>query len=283
MSDYSRVNFNPAIKGASSQQSKLNPPPKSVVQAFLQEANKPAIGQEKAFIKDLKPLTDATGSLFTPLPIYPYEKTAEETQNNKWMGANDIRQWVKDATQYHGVPHTMLAGVLENENPIREEGVKGSTHNALQFTERTLTTLANWADDSLGDIVPDRVAGSSTGIANMSRKTLKSAAQYSIDTYNKNPIPDPERYRVNHWDSDTRMAGRDTKADLYYAASHLRQLIDNEMGVKNFDGGLNWQQTESIISRYNGTGSGAKAYGKRAVEMIHKAEKGRPVLNFYHK
>jgi RHS repeat-associated protein len=164
--------------------------------------------------------------------------------------AQEIRSWVRDASKYHDVPYEMLAVILQQEN-----GPNATSFQKFgQFAERTLTTVAAIMDKNLWDIIPDKIAGGSSGFANMSRKTLNDAASYTEQVYGKNPLPDDVRFRAFGWDQDTRISGDDWKADLYYAAAHLRQLIDRVKGQEQFHGSLSLDEAELVFAAYNGSG-----------------------------
>lgn len=87
----------------------------------------------------------------------------------------EIRQWIKQAADYQGIPHILLAVILQQENPPNGTELQ----KVLQFGERSVTTFAAIMDDVFFDLVPDKVAGGSSGFANMSRSALQSAAEYS--------------------------------------------------------------------------------------------------------
>ena len=89
------------------------------------------------------------------------------------------------------------------------------------------------------------------------------------------------RYRLLGWDQDTRIPGDDWKADLYYAAAHLRQLIDRVSGAVCHDGALTLEQLRSVIAAYNGSGPLADKYANDAMKTLHDAANGNATLYFY--
>ena len=198
-----------------------------------------------------------------------------------WYSPSEIRSWVKNAADYHGIPQELLAVILQQENgPNATWWQKGG-----QFLERSLTTASAILDEHLGDIVSDKLAGGSSGIANMSRKTLKDAVKYIEETYyyKKPVLPEDVRYRLLGWDQDTQISGDDLKADLYYSAAHLRQLIDRITGQPCYEGPLTFEQVEKIAAAYNGSGDLAKKYGEDALQRLEDAITGKEPLYFYEK
>ena len=151
----------------------------------------------------------------------------------------------------------------------------------LQFGERSLTTLCAILDKTLFDVVPDKLAGGSTGIANMSRNTLFDAVSYIKQVYGREPMPDHVKYRIAGWNQDTRISGDDLRADLYYAAAHLRQLIDRVMKKQKYYGTLSLDDFEKVCAGYNGSGPLAVKYGKDARKRLERAVSGQEKLYFY--
>jgi hypothetical protein len=189
----------------------------------------------------------------------------------------EIRQWIKQAAEYHGIPHVLLAVILQQENGPNAT----TTQKVLQFGERSLTTFAAIMDDVFWDVVPDKIAGGSSGFANMSRSALRGAARYSETMYGRPPLPSSVQYRILGWNQDTRVSGDDWKADLYYCAAHLRQLIDRVTHTPCHRGALNLAQLEKVIAAYNGSGALAAKYAKDAMALLARAEKGQDQLYFY--
>ena len=91
------------------------------------------------------------------------------------------------------------------------------------------------------------------------------------------------RFRAFGWDQDTRISGDDWKADLYYAAAHLRQLIDRVKGQEQFHGSLSLDEAELVFAAYNGSGPLARKYGKDARELLTSAMQRTKRLYFYQK
>lgn len=96
-------------------------------------------------------------------------------------------------------------------------------------------------------------------------------------------MPDDVRYRLLGWDQDTRIPGDDWKADLYYTAAHLRQLIDRVKGQKKYYGPLTMQDIEKVAAAYNGSGALAEKYGKDAIRTLRNAAAGKSPLYFYER
>lgn len=247
------------------------------------------------YVKKLGSTPSYSGEFPSPLPLMWYAPTEKELTNaiknrNFEIPANTIRGWVKDASTYHTVPHELLAALLQNENPIREKGVKGFLHNVAQYVERSGTTLLQIIDDKAWDIIPDkigntRIASGSSGIGNLTRDNLRVAVKYTKDTYNKDIIPSNVRFRDSGFDSDTQISGNDLKSDLYYTAAYMRRLIDIITEGKQPDEGITIDQAEKVLTIYNGPleRDEAKAYGKRAMNHIFNAQKGVSNLYFYEK
>lgn len=218
------------------------------------------------------------GSFPSPLPVMWYVPENNEVLK-LWYPPAEIRGWIREAARYQDVPHCMLATILQQENGPNAAWWQ----KAGQFAERTLTTAAAIADDWFFGVVPDAISGGSSGFANMSRATLRNAALYSINTYNRQPLPDDVRFRVLGWDQDTRIAGDDWHADLYYASAHLRELIDRQTGVTGFSELLPMDDVRGVFRRYNGSGSLAETYADDAIALLKGAIAGTKTLYFYQR
>ena len=173
------------------------------------------------YITGLGEIASYRGNFPSPLQVMWYVPENDEIFKIK-ISDSEIRRWIKDAADYHNIPHALLALILQQENAPNAP----TWRKIGQFGERTLTTFAAILDENLWDIVPDKISGGSSGFANMSRKTLRGAASYIETEYNKEVLPDNVKYRFLGLEQDTRIPGDDWKADLYYCAAHLRQLID---------------------------------------------------------
>jgi hypothetical protein len=248
------------------------------------------MGNEVTQISGLSDIASYTGDFPSPLQIMHYTPETNEIFKMH-IPDSEIRSWIKDAAEYHGIPHVMLAVILQQEN-----GPNATLYQkAGQFSERTLTTLMAVTDELLFDIVPDKIpswspvkagrnlADGSSGFANMSRPTLRSAAEYTEKYYGKNPLPNDVRYRLLGWDQDTRIPGDDWKADLYYCAAHIRELIDRTTKKRCHNSSLTLDEVESIFTAYNGSGSAARKYGADAMDKLIKAQSGDTILYFYEK
>ncbi len=236
----------------------------------------PCTGREKSYIVGLGAIKGYTGNFPSPLQAMWYVPENNELAKPQISDA-EIRKWVKDAANYHGIPHILLAVILQQEN-----GPNATKFQKIgQFAERTLTTLGAIIDEHLWDIVPDKIAGGSSGFANMSRSPLKRAAKYSEEKYGRNPMPNSVRYRCFGWDQDTRISGNDWKADIYYCAAHLRQLIDRCTGKICHSGPLTLEQLQIIICAYNGSGPLADKYGRDAMQTLQNVAAGKGYLYFY--
>ena len=195
------------------------------------------------------------------------------------VSSRTVRQWVKEAADYHGIPYLMLAVILQQENgPSASEFRK-----FLQFAERIGTSVLNVWDEAFFDIVPDNLSRGSTGIPNMSRNTLKNTVTFTQKYYGRHPVPAIEQQRVVGDRQLPDLPGYDWKIDLYYAAAHLRELICRITSDICYSGELNAEQMEKVFRAYNGTGDLAKKYGKDAMNRIKKAKKGEEWLYFYEK
>lgn len=233
--------------------------------------------ESKHTIEGLGEIDSYTGDFPSPLQAMWYTPENDEIFKS-FHSDKEIRSWVKDAADYHGVPQEMLSVILQQENGPNAT----DTQKVLQFGERSLTTLSAIADKYLWDVVPDEIAGGSSGLANMSRATLEDACKYTEEKYNKNPLPDDVRYRMLGWDQDTRIPGDDWKADVYYSAAHIRQLIDNATDGQ-YDGRITIDQARQVASGYNGSGPLAEKYGSDAIQTLKDAAAGKTQLYFYEK
>lgn len=238
----------------------------------------PCSGTENTTISGLNPIMSYTGNLHSPLPVMWYVPGKDEPIR-LYIHDNEIRQWVRQAASYHKIPHILLAVILQQENGPNAT----TTQKVLQFTERSLTTFAAILDSALFDVVPDNIAGGSTGFANMSRNALQSAAIYSEKMYGRPPLPDSVKYRILGWNQDTRVSGDDWKADLYYCAAHLRQLIDYVTNRACHNGSISLSELEKVIAAYNGSGPLANKYAKDAMKLLSDATTGKAKLYFYEK
>jgi hypothetical protein len=190
--------------------------------------------------------------------------------------ASYFRSMLRRSSDYYGVPYELSAVILQQENAPEASNFR----RFLQSGERDLTTAAATVDEWFG-IVPDRVAGSSSGIANLSRNTLRGAATYIERNYGRPVLPDEIRVRPFWSNADTRIPGKDVVADFYYMNAHLRELIDRVTGVKCYDGPLTLEQVEKIAAGYNGSGPLAAKYGRDAVARLQSAVSGGRPLYFY--
>ncbi len=236
----------------------------------------PCSGMENTTITGLSPIPGYSGNLSSPFPVMWYVPGKDEPFRLS-VQDKEIRQWVRQAVGYHKIPHVLLAVILQQENGPNAT----TTQKVLQFTERSLTTFAAILDNALFDVVPDKVAGGSTGFANMSRSALQSAALYSEKMYGRPPLPDSVKFRILGWNQDTRVSGDDWKADLYYCAAHLRQLIDYVTNRICHNGTISISELEKVIAAYNGSGPLAKKYAKDAMKLLSDAASGKAALYFY--
>lgn len=115
----------------------------------------------------------------------------------------------------------------------------------------------------------------------MPRASLVDAAEYTERQYGKNPLSNEARYRAFGWDQDTRVSGDDFRADLYYCAAHLRQLIDRVTGGPCHNGPITMSQLRSVIKAYNGSGPMAEKYADDAMKLLQGAINGSAKLYFY--
>lgn len=235
-------------------------------------------GKEKTTLVDFQTIPSHSGELPSPLQIMWYVPETKEILRTSFSDS-EIRGWIKQAAEYHGIPHILLVVILQQENSPKA----GKWHQTLQFGERSLTTFFAIVDKYAFDAVPDKVSGGSSGFANMSRATLQKAANYTEDYYCKEPLPEDVRYRTFGYDQDTRIPGDDWKADLYYAAAHLRELIDRVTGSKCHSGPLDNEQLKKVIAAYNGSGPLAEKYASDAMQLLENAKTGQATLYFYEK
>ncbi|WP_285418938.1 hypothetical protein [Pseudomonas sp. efr-133-TYG-5] len=235
-------------------------------------------GKEVTTVVGYDSVPSYTGELPSPLQIMWYVPKTKELLKASFSDT-EIRVWIKQAAAYYGIPHILLAVILQQEN-----GPKGSKFlQTMQFGERSLTTLLAIVDNMAFDAVPDKLAGGSSGFANMSRATLQKSVQYTENYYCKKPLPEDVQYRIFGWNQDTRIPGDDWKADLYYCAGHLRELIDRVTGTRCHSGTLTADQLKKVIASYNGSGPLAEKYSSDAMTLLEAAKAGTAWLYFYEK
>lgn len=244
----------------------------------------PCPGEYTATFDGLGPIASYRGKFPSPLPLMWYVPTDVGEATRIHFPASEIRGWLRDAAHYEGVPLELAAVILQQENGPNATGWQ----KVGQFAERSGTTFLVILDEMLFDLVPDQVAGhnlagGSSGIANLSRATLRDAARYIETTYCRPILPDHVKYRLLGWNQDTRIPGDDLKADLYYMTGHLRQLIDRITGTLCYSGPLTLDQVERILAAYNGSGPAARKYGRDAMHRLRQAAAGKVPLYFYER
>ena len=233
-------------------------------------------GCEKTIVAGLPRIPSYRGEFPSPLQAMWYVPEKSELLKLK-IPDKEIRRWIKNASVYHGIPHVLLALILQQEN-----GPNGTTFQKWgQFAERSITTFGAIVDKYLWDIFPDAISKGSSGFANMSRAALVDAAQYTEKYYGKNPLSNQARYRAFGWDQDTRVSGDDFRADLYYCAAHLRQLIDRVTRKTCHNGAITQSQLRLVIKAYNGSGGMAEKYADDAMKNLKGAIAGTTTLYFY--
>jgi len=182
-----------------------------------------------------------------------------------------IKRWIYEAARYNNVPVVLMAVILQQENgPAATE-----TRRQLQAGERVLQTRAAELDELFWDVIPDALTGGSTGIANLSRGTLRNAAAYLEKEYKKPVIPDSVRKEKG----DPRIAGIDEQLDLYYMSALLRQLIDGRVS-RGHRGNITDEKVRLVAQDYNGHGDWAVKYGKDALARLNAARQGGTPLYF---
>jgi hypothetical protein len=186
----------------------------------------------------------------------------------------EIKRWIYDACRYNDVPVVLMAVILQQEN-----GSGASIgRKQLQAGERESQTTLAQLEERLGVRLPGilgKAAGGSTGIANLSRATLRNAASYLETVYHRPPIPDSIRKEKG----DPRIAGIDEQIDLYYMSALLRQLIDHRVKV-GYSGNLTDEQLRLVARDYNGSGKDAEKYGSDALAKLKAARHGKAPLRF---
>lgn len=172
----------------------------------------------------------------------------------------------------------MLATILQQEN-----GPSATNFQQFgQYAERTITTVSARLDSWIG-VVPDKISGGSPEWANMSRTTLEGAVNYVEKTYDRPALPQDVRFRALGVDTDTRIPGYDLKSDFYYAAAHIRELIDRTTGLQGVNGMLRMDEAHSVFRRYNGSGPLAEKYADDASRFLLDAASGNAALYFFEK
>ncbi|WP_444928892.1 hypothetical protein ACJJIF_13610 [Microbulbifer sp. SSSA002] len=239
-------------------------------------SSKKCTGCEKTFIAGLPKIASYKGDFPSPLQAMWYVPERHEIFKLE-ISDKEIRRWIKNAAMYHGIPHVLLAIILQQEN-----GPNGTTFQKIgQFAERSITTFGAIVDKHLFGIFPNAIAKGSSGFTNMSRAALIDAAEYTENQYGRNPLSNEARYRAFGWDQDTRVSGDDFRADLYYCAAHLRQLIDRVTGSPCHNGPITMSQLRLVIKGYNGSGAMAEKYADDAMNTLNRAIAGTAILYFY--
>lgn len=245
-------------------------------------------GQEKVTFVDEDKVPSYSGVLKSPLSIiwvYPREDVKFITS------PSDIRKWVKDACEYHKIPHVLLALILQNEN-YPEASLDTQI---LQFGERSLQTsfkiidswtnftnyLEPFSDNELVKGTIKFVRGSS-GIANVSDNALNDGVKHCIEKYARPPIPSSVARTIFGINTDSRISGIDWRNDLYYAAAYLKFLIDKNFG-DCFSSELSYNMLYTILRAYNGPGDSSKTYADDAMQILNLAISQKGVLYFYEK
>ncbi len=229
-------------------------------------------------ITGLGPIQSYTGEFPAPMRLMWYHPRHLGELVKPYYPASEIRGWVRDAAEYMDVPLVLAATILQQENSPRASYFK----QFLQLGERTLTTWAAVLDEHAFDLVPDRIAGSSSGIENLARPWLRDAASYIERVYKKPVIPGDLRYHVLWFNLDSRIPGTDLRCDLYYMCAYLRQLIDRRINSSRpYEGPLTLDQVQKVCKAYNGSGPNADKYAKDAIQRMLDAASGKEPLYFY--
>lgn len=201
----------------------------------------------------------------------------------------DIRKWVKEACEYHKIPHILLALILQNEN-YPEASI---STQFLQFGERTLQTsikiidkwinFTNYLEKSPNNDFAKytlRFVKGSSGLTNISDNALNEGVKHSIEKYARPPIPTSIAKGILN--TDSRIPGDDWRNDLYYSAAHIKYLIDGFLG-DCFEGELSYEDLYTILRAYNGPGDSSIRYAQDAINNLMLAINKDGVLFFYEK
>ena len=225
-----------------------------------------------------------TGDFPSPFQIMNYTPSSKEEPflHQVFVPDKTIRKWIKDAAEYHEIPLEMISVILQQENAPSASKFR----QFLQFGERTLTTIAAKLDNRFWDIIPNKIADGSSGFMNMRRPTLKETIKYTKEKYGRELMPTNVANRIGYfYDTkvDDGIQGADWRADLYYGAAHIRQLIDRVMGNVCSKGEITLEQVEKVFKSFNGSGAIAEKYGKDAIKLLKDAAEGKQTLYFYEK
>ncbi|MGO7121514.1 SpvB/TcaC N-terminal domain-containing protein [Rhizobium johnstonii] len=198
--------------------------------------------------------------------------------------SSTLRSWVREAAAYQKIPLEITSVLLQQENAPSASLLR----KVLQFEERQITTALQVWDLALFDLIPDRIPGTgkrftggSTGIANLSRQTLLDAVSYSENKLGRPAFPKSAQRDRLGFHVDTRIAGIDKKADIFYQAALVRQLIDRAKHAPDYEGPLTIEDVRTVFRSYNGSGGAAQKYASDAVDKLIGASEGRTVLYFY--
>ena len=228
-------------------------------------------GHEVAQFVDENRIPSFHGDIKSPIKLYWIAPRAE---NIIFINDSDLRKWVKEACEYHKIPHILLALILQNENNPNTPYWR----RVAQFGERSITTAAN-AIDLIISIIPDKVSKGSSGIANVSDKALFDGVENCIKKYGRPPIPTSVKKDILGLNTDTRISGDDWRNDLYYAAAHLRFLIDREL-KPCFNGTLSYDDLKKVIKAYNGKGKDAEKYAENAMANLNLGIQKKEIFIF---
>jgi hypothetical protein len=188
-----------------------------------------------------------------------------------------LHRWLYEACRYNDVPVVVMAAILQEEN---KPGATELTRR-LQAGERLIQTELGSLDEAgLDALLGSRkfwrsASRGSTGIANLSRDTLREAAAYVEKTYRRPAVPDSLRSEVG----DPRRAGLDMQLDLYYMSALLRRLIDKEV-TPGHRGNVTDEQLYRIARDYNGSGPLAEEYGRKVIARLKAVRNGQATYLF---
>jgi hypothetical protein len=256
----------------------------AVEEVEISEQNCLCGGPHPLKISGLGNINSYTGNFPSPFQIMNYTPSSREEPllHQIFVPDTAIRRWIREAAEYHEIPHEMIAVIIQQENAPSASKFR----QFLQFGERTLGTIAAQLDASLWDIIPDRFADNSSGFMNMRRPTLRDTINYTKEKYGRELMPSNVANRIGYIfnkNVDNGIQGADWRADLYYGAAHIRQLINRVMGNVCSKGEITLEQVENVFKSYNGSSEKAEKYGKDTITLLINAANGHETLYFYEK
>jgi len=223
--------------------------------------------------EEVKPIGGYTGALRAPGLLFKMDESPRRIDARTIENSRRIRRWAREAAAYHEIPYVMLAVLLEQENGQNVSAWRRFAQGYERFLQSSSAVIKDATD------APVPGAEGSTGIINMIRATYLETAAYTKKTYFRPLLP------THKQDIDSGFVGVDVEADMYYAAAHIRYLIDDKGNNPCTKGEITLDQVQMVFTRYNYSGDripdSATNYGKAAMNKLKGAYNGSFTLHFY--